>query len=209
MLFLRIRALWFYVCSHGVSARAAFRRPAAVGLPDRQDAMVLACRLLSISHSFPFTRYVFMAAPRCSRIFVLGVFFLPSLLCISSPGVDSVALARSRVEGPVDSARQDGDLKPVESPRWRRTVNGWEASIAWPDKGSDQSLPASASNLHPLVVAMMQFLLSFGALLLFEHTGEDPATDLVHMLDEGDSERWSRVDDAVGRRVMVFRGRSC
>ena len=65
---------------------------------------------------------------------------------------------------------------------WRRTAKGWEPSAAWVDAGPDLAPPPAAANLHPTVVAMLQMLISVGALISYEHTDEDESTDLIHML---------------------------
>ena len=77
----------------------------------------------------------------------------------------------------------DPNSAPIENPKvqWRRTANGWEPTSGWNDSGL--ALPPAALHLHPAIVAMLQTLISVGALLTFEFTDEDEADDLVRMFD--------------------------
>lgn len=124
--------------------------------------------------------------PRCRIRIAVFLFGLGLALAPTSAIVDGqVANVNEAVESRSEkneSATVTPDSKPAPSLEWRRTVNGWEPSVAWADAGSKLAPPAVALNLHPMIVAMLQALISVGALLLFEHTDEDEATDLIHML---------------------------
>ena len=50
---------------------------------------------------------------------------------------------------------------------WRRTVDGWEPAASWIKKRDDSLAFLSLSNLHPLVPAALQALISIGALVAF------------------------------------------
>lgn len=49
---------------------------------------------------------------------------------------------------------------------WRRTESGWEDAAGWRLDATPQSLPTSAAAVHPLVIASLELMISFGALLI-------------------------------------------
>ena len=52
---------------------------------------------------------------------------------------------------------------------WRRTIDGWERMSEWSTSAPTPETPAGfASVLHPLFLAILQGLVSCGALLWFE-----------------------------------------
>lgn len=113
-----------------------------------------------------------------TALFVAGLLF-----SLSWPAARSENSPARETIGPVVSVIElESNPSPIENSKveWRRTVNGWEPTSVWSESGL--SLPPAALHLHPAVVAMLQALISIGALLTFEFTDEDEADDLIHML---------------------------
>ena len=50
---------------------------------------------------------------------------------------------------------------------WRRTVEGWELRTAWANTGNLLNARPWAAAIHPILVAILQVLLSLGSLLAF------------------------------------------
>jgi len=121
-------------------------------------------------------------------LFVAGLFLSLSWPAVHSGNPQTSVQKIEKIERLDDTNRLafklDTNSAPIENPKvqWRRTANGWEPTSGWTDSGL--SLPPAALHLHPAIVAMLQTLVSVGALLTFEFTDEDEADDLIHMFDQ-------------------------
>ena len=68
---------------------------------------------------------------------------------------------------PIFAQVKNGEVDSSDRLQWRRTNLGWEPSSRWGTEiGESTALPAT-TGVHPLVVAALQVLASFAALLTF------------------------------------------